>query len=892
MYKRKKKENYRNFVQSINFHTNPTYVWNTAKILKNKWIKATPSHTSENLQNDKKETALNKICPAWVPRDKDWMPCCNKNEFLETEFTFAELNLALESRSDKSSPGLDGIDYYTLKKLSLKYRLVLIDIFNEMYRTGDFPEDWKNTYIHFVKKPDGVNFRPIALTSAVCKLFETIIKNKMQWWIETQNILPKSQNGFRKGQSSTDNILNLTITVQKALREKKELYGVFLDISGAFDNVLSENLTQKLANIGCPYPLVKFIKFLTYERFVYSTLSEEIKHTYKGVPQGGVLSPLLYIIYVSDILKKVPKTISISQFADDIALYSKNKNSLQRTIKILDAELTAIGLELAPHKTVFINFNNQAINPGETEIVINKECKIKSSETVRFLGIIFDNKLSFKSQINNVVSKCNRALNILKYLCGTWWGADPATLITFYKSYVRSIIEYGCFVYYPMRKELYKKLDHIQNRAIRLAFGYRISTPISVLLGESKLPTIKQRAIYLCNMYLSKISSNQSLLVTQNINLYYQRILHKCKRKRKRIFETQLCILKNNTPSYYKTNAYGIYEHTYETITTSIPFNKCTGTEIKAAKNPAAKFHELIGSKNMIEIYTDGCKDRNNEYVGAACICPKLNFVIQRKMNPYTSIFTAECIAISDALDLVTNVPHKATMIFTDSLSVLESLQNCKIDIRTDPLIFEIKKKYNEISSKMNGKICVQLYWIPSHHGIPGNEQADIAAKSATNEHVWEEKNVSYISLKEHFKKTMNDNMEIIINKMGTEKGQNYFENFHSKLSRPWFERKNLPRDLIVTINRCRANHYNLLASLHRIGIADNPMCECQTSNQDLDHITWQCPFYDNQRCKLIEKLYSINMYLPMSTAIILSEPNITACKYLLDYFKECKLNV
>ena len=151
------------------------------------------------------------------------MPVCTHNEFLSSEFSFAEFNLALDSRNTNSSPGLDGIDYYILKS-SLKYKLILLDIFNEMFSTGKFPKNWKKSYVHFAEKPDGVSYRPIALTSSICKLFETIIKNKVQWWIETQNILPDNQSGFRKRQSCPDSVLNLDINIQQAFRQKKKNY--------------------------------------------------------------------------------------------------------------------------------------------------------------------------------------------------------------------------------------------------------------------------------------------------------------------------------------------------------------------------------------------------------------------------------------------------------------------------------------------------------------------------------------------------------------------------------------------------------------------------------------------------------------------------------------------
>ncbi|OXU28793.1 hypothetical protein TSAR_005474 [Trichomalopsis sarcophagae] len=146
-----------------------------------------------------------------------------------------------------------------------------------------------------------------------------MLKNKLQCWAEFNNILPRSQSGFRKGQSTIDNLINLTLNVEEAFSQKKDLLAAFLDVNGAFDNVNIAILLQQLATIGCPTRVIKFIKFLTYERIIYTeTLGEQIRFVYKGVPQGGVLSPLLYNIYVAKICENIPKSVTVSQFADNI----------------------------------------------------------------------------------------------------------------------------------------------------------------------------------------------------------------------------------------------------------------------------------------------------------------------------------------------------------------------------------------------------------------------------------------------------------------------------------------------------------------------------------------------------------------------------------------------
>ena len=169
-----------------------------------------------------------------------------------------------------------------------------------------------------------------------------------------------------------------------------------------------------------------------------------------------------------------------------------------------------LGLDIATDKTVLIHFKNKNSLPGTTEININNT-EIKSSETVRFLGITFDYKLN--QHINKVNTRCNRALNITKFLRGTWWGSDPQTLITLYKSYVRSVIEYASSVYFPTRKNSIYKLERIQYQAIRLALGYRRSTPTTILLAESKLPLLSERAKFLANRYITNVLANRKSML-------------------------------------------------------------------------------------------------------------------------------------------------------------------------------------------------------------------------------------------------------------------------------------------------------------------------------------------------------------------------------------------
>ena len=403
--KKKREKTSKNLLQPLTWN-NGSYVWLKCKFFKNKWIKVNLSHQTENLQlSESVNKAINKLSPPWAnPETK--LPPCEKNDFFDTPFDFYEFNTVLESANEHSAPGMDGIDYGTIKKLPIKYRLILLDIYNELYKTGEYPDTWSQSFIHFVDKPGNKGVRPIALTSCLCKLFESLIKLRLQWWCEHHNILPKSQSGFRKGRSTYDNLVNLSLDAEKALSSDRHLLAAFLDVSGAFDNVNCDILLQKLASIGCSKNLIQFAKsILSNHQIKTEVLGEEFRTIGKGVPQGGVLSPLFYLIYTADIAKNLPKNVKISQFADDIEIHcsilplKKCKKALEKAANMLKDNLLKLGLELSPQKTVLLDFNKKKIKPGETEISIDGHT-IKSSATAKFLGVIFDYELTFKSHIN------------------------------------------------------------------------------------------------------------------------------------------------------------------------------------------------------------------------------------------------------------------------------------------------------------------------------------------------------------------------------------------------------------------------------------------------------------------------------------------------------------
>ena len=297
----------------------------------------------------------------------------------------------------------------------------------------------------------------------------------------------------------------------------------------------------------------------------------------------------------------------------------------------------------------------------------------------------------------------------------------------------------------------------------------------------------------------------------------------------------------------------------------------------------------MISDDNAYAIYTDGSKSTDSVSTGSACYCPYLNESIAISTVKFASIFTAECIAINEAVKLALTRPNENADIFSDSLSALQALQNSQLSIKINPYILEIKSNINRFLSITKNNSIIKLYWVPAHKGIGGNEIADTLAKAAANNDPNLSMKIPFTDLKEFYKKRSFENTVNLVVEQGKSKGTNYFTYLFKNTAKPWFHNIDLPREIISTINRCRSEHYNLSYSLARVNIVSDSKCKCGLV-QDLNHILWQCKIFDCQRSKFTAKLKRLNHQLPLCSNTLLYSPNTAICKAIWTYIKNCNI--
>ena len=369
---------------------------------------------------------------------------------------------ALAILKSKASNTPDQIPPIFLKNAGPALIHVLKQLFQASLDNGDLPLEWKTALVNPVHKKgsknDALNYRPISLTSAICRLLEIILKNKILNHLYQNNLISSKQHGFLPGRSITSQLLTALNPVVEQFDKKKDVHIVYTDFSKAFDKVCHRKLLEVLSSFGIKGSLLKWIENFLIGRTQAVYIENKVSRTTSvtsGVPQGSVLGPLLFLLYAQDIEFVCSPFCDVALFADDCKFISSNPCALQRSLDSMQTFVAARQLVLSQSKCIHLAVTRR--EPGSHFSVENSI--IPTVHSVKDLGITLTSTLQWKPHVVNITNKAFHAAHKILYSFTT---NNISVLIFAYKTFVRPILESNSVVWSPHLKENIDRLESVQ----------------------------------------------------------------------------------------------------------------------------------------------------------------------------------------------------------------------------------------------------------------------------------------------------------------------------------------------------------------------------------------------------------------------------------------------
>ena len=396
--------------------------------------------------------------------------------------------------------GPDNVPSRLLKAVAPQISPTFTTFFQASIDQGKIPMEWKTAnVVPIFKKGDrssAANYRPVSLTSICCKTLEHIISSSIMKHLDANKILCDAQHGFRKNRSCESQLILAMNDLTQNVDANQQTDVILLDFSKAFDKVPHQRLLYKARYYGIDNNINSWIKdFLSnrHQKVMVDGSNSSVAPVLSGVPQGSVLGPLLFLLYINDLPESITSS-TVRLFADDCIVYRKIENG--KDAKLLQKDLNKLQtwerdweMDFHPQKCQLLRITNkkQVTNADYTIHGHQLECV----SSAKYLGVSIDKALNWNTHIANITKKAN---GVKAFLQRNMAQCPRKTKETCYEHLVRPLVEYASSIWDPWTKENISKIEAVQRRSARFVCSdYSRYSSVKSMMEDLKWPSLEER---------------------------------------------------------------------------------------------------------------------------------------------------------------------------------------------------------------------------------------------------------------------------------------------------------------------------------------------------------------------------------------------------------------
>lgn len=630
------------------------------------------------------------------------------------DFGMEELDWAIR-KSKGLSAGVDNIGYPMIRNLPYSSKVQLLAIFNQTWRNGNIPQRWKEGIVVPIPKAGKDyqfigNQRPITLVSCLGKVLERMVNRRIITTLEELGVLGDDQHGFRRGKGVDTYLAELEDEIEDWIGKRQHGELAMLDLAKAYDTAERIPILHNLQRWGIRGRMGRFIADFLRERtfrVAIGNLLSTLRVMESGVPQGTILAVTLFLVRMTEVKRYIPKGVGLKLYADDILLFAHGKSAVYVRKKIQEAVANVetwtqfLGFELASTKSSIIHICRRNRHE-ERNPVLTEAGEIQNVKHARLLGATFDGRFNHRQHISETKENIECRNRILRVIGGHRISGARGTLLDVHRAIVQSRLFYAWGMISSATPAAIRPLGPAHVAGIRSASGAFRSSPCKAIYAESGQLPFEHAATVVT------VTKAVSLAAGGTIGPH-----HSLSKRAKEDFNR---ITRLELPDVERKLRIG--DRPWHVEKPKVDWEMTAYVRAGESSQKAKAAFGVVSAKytEHHKIFTDGSKD--DDFTGCGIVDGTDRMAI--RLPAQCSIFSAEAHAIATALKRIPEGSATPSVIFTDSASVVEAVEN---GISHHPWIQEIEAEM----ARTNATLC----WIPGHCGIAGNEMADQTAKAA-----------------------------------------------------------------------------------------------------------------------------------------------------------------